>query len=71
MRNVISYSDIYQKPIRSTLTYETGGRDCRMPDARVVRVRRVVTPKDTLPGTALGSSQKETQEMETMRMVGM
>lgn len=41
-----------------------------MPEARVVRVSRVVTPRDTRPGTAFGSSQKDTHEMDTMRMVG-
>lgn len=54
-----------------TLTYETGGKDCLIPAARVVKVSKVVTPKETLPGTALGSNQKDTQEMETIRMVGM
>jgi len=37
----------------------------------VVRVNRVVTPRVTLPGTALGSNQKFTQDIETMMMVGM
>lgn len=41
-----------------------------MPDARVVRVNRVVTPRVTRPGTALGSIQKDIQDMETIRMVG-
>ena len=33
-------------------------------------VRRVVTPSDTLAGTALGSSQKETQDTMTSMQQG-
>ena len=36
-----------------------------VPTCWVDMVRRVVTPRDTRAGTALGSSQKETQETMT------
>ena len=38
---------------------------------RVVMVSTVVTPRDTRAGDALRFSQKETQEMTTIRLDGM
>ena len=38
---------------------------------RVVMVRTVVTPRPTLAGAAPLLSQKETQDITTMRLLGM
>ena len=51
-------------------TYEIFGRALFVEDMRVVMVRTVVTPRPTLAGVAPRLSQKETQEMTTMREEG-
>ena len=51
-------------------TYEIFGRALFVEDMRVVMVSTVVTPRPTLAGVAPRLSQKETQEMTTMREEG-
>ena len=50
--------------------YATGGRAELMEAVCVDIVRRVVTPKATLAGTAWGSSQNDTQETMTNMQPG-
>ena len=51
--------------------YETGGSDFWLLACWVERVRREVTPRVTLAGTASGLIQKEIQDIITIKQVGM
>lgn len=53
------------------LTYEIFGRAALVEDISVVIVNTVVTPSDTLAGVAFRFSQKETQDIMTIRPDGM
>ncbi len=53
------------------LTYEIFGRAALVDAMSVVMVSTVVTPRPTLAGVAPRFSQKETQEMITIRLEGM
>lgn len=52
------------------LVYATGGKELLMDAVCVDIVSRVVTPNETLAGTAFGSSQKLTQETMTNMQQG-
>ena len=52
------------------LVYATGGSELLMEAVCVDIVRRVVTPRDTLAGTAFGSSQKLTHDTITSMQQG-
>ena len=45
--------------------YATGGRELLIDAVWVDMVKSVVTPNETLAGTALGSNQNETQDTMT------
>ncbi len=51
--------------------YATGGKELFMDAVCVDIVSRVVTPRDTLAGTAFGSNQKLTQDTMTNMQQGM
>ena len=53
------------------LTYDIFGRAELVEDMRVVMVSTVVTPNPTLAGVAPLFSQKDTQDMTTIREDGM
>ena len=52
------------------LVYATGGRELLIDAVCVDIVRSVVTPNDTLAGTALGSNQNETHDTITSMQQG-
>ena len=54
-----------------TLVYETGGSELLIPVVWVAMVNSVVTPSDTRAGTALASSQNDTQDTMTSMQHGM
>ena len=53
------------------LTYETLGKAELVDPIRVIMVSTVVTPRVTRAGVAPLLSQKDTQEMTTIRLDGM
>ena len=52
------------------LVYATGGSELLIEAVCVDMVRRVVTPRETLAGTAFGSNQKDTQDTMTNMQQG-
>ena len=53
------------------LVQETGGSELLIPVVCVAIVSRVVTPRETLAGTALASSQNDTHDTMTSMQHGM
>ena len=65
------YYECYYKslltPVQTSIAfvYATGGSELLIDAVCVDMVRRVVTPNDTLAGTAFGSNQKDTHDTIT------